>query len=429
MSEVKIEDVRRAFSPAKEIEDPKMFAGRSKQIKDGIKALLNEGGFMVIHGLRGVGKTSIANQLKLIAEGDDRLPSMMGLDRLVPQNGFGYRVQYVRCDAFVKNIVDLIERILFADERNESLFSLTKTGERKVKEIRKTVKGGGSIQLPGVSASGGGTKETTMSTESSNNIIQKFREVLNLVKKDLHHRYDGLLIIIDEFDAISNKEGFSSLVKTCSSEFVKFGVVGIANNISELISDHKSIGRQIDIVRVPTMSKNELTQIIKKAEHKVNNEIYFSREAKGEIAKMSEEFPYFTHLMGQECMMKAFEVGKRKIGKEGVDSVSEKISKGKLRTNYEDIYHDAVKQSEDREILLKLFAEEDSNEISTSDVYGEAKEMGMSNPSQLMKELTGGEGEEGVLKKVRPKYYRFTDPVFKVYARKRGWKFDADETG
>ena len=144
---------------------------------------------------------------------------------------------------------------------------------------------------------------------------------------------------------------------------------------------------------------------------------------------MSEEFPYFTHLMGQECMMKAFEVGKRKIGKEGVDSVSEKISKGKLRTNYEDIYHDAVKQSEDREILLKLFAEEDSNEISTSDVYGEAKEMGMSNPSQLMKELTGGEGEEGVLKKVRPKYYRFTDPVFKVYARKRGWKFDTDETG
>jgi len=383
---------------------------------------------MVVHGLRGVGKTSIANQLKIIAEGDNKLPKMMGIDKLVPEGGFKYRVQYVSCDSFVRDIVDLIEKILFADERNESLFSLTKTGERKIKEIKQTIEGRGGVRIPGVGdISGGETKEKTIESESSDNIVQKFREVLNLIKKDIHHHYDGLLIMIDEFDAIENKKGFSSIVKTCSSEFVKFGVIGIANNISELISDHKSIGRQIDTVRAPTMSKSELMQIINNAEHKVNNEISFSRNSKMLIAEMSEEFPYFTHLMGQKCIIEAFELGKNNIDKKDVESVSEKISGGKLRTNYEDIYHDAVKQSEDREILLKLFAEEDSNEISTSDVYGEAKEMGMSNPSQLMKELTGGEGEEGVLKKVRPRYYRFTDPVFKVYARKRGWKFDTGD--
>ena len=42
-----------------------------------------------------------------------------------------------------------------------------------------------------------------------------------------------------------------------------------------------------------------------------------------------------------------------------------------------------------------------------------------------MRELTQPQdGSIGVLTKLREQYYRFTDPVFKVYARLRNWKFD-----
>jgi Cdc6-like AAA superfamily ATPase len=430
MEGIGVRDVQDAFSPAQEIRDPEMFAGRRKEIEDGIEALLNEGSFLVVHGLRGVGKTSIARQLEAIAEGNDTLPNMMGLDRIIPRDGFNYKVQYVSCDEFVRDITDLIERILFSDDENESLFSLTNTGERKISEIKNIMQGSGKLNLPGIGGlSGGGSTETTFITESSDNIVQNFREVLNLLKKDLYSVYNGVLILIDEFDAIENKEGFSSIVKTCSSDFIKFGIVGIANNIGELIRDHESIGRQIDEVEVKTMDDSELVKIINNAEHKVNNRIYFTRDAKSEIASMSEGFPYFTHLIGQEAMMESFKRGRSEINMENINKINNQISKGKLSTNYEGLYHDSVKQSEHREILLKLFAEEDSDEIHTERVYEEAKEMGMSNPSQLMKELTGGEDGSGVLKKVRPRYYRFTDPVFKVYARKRGWKFGHNEDG
>lgn len=61
--------IQTAFSPAREIEDPKLFVGRGEEIKNAILAIQNPGGFIAIFGLRGVGKSSIANQLKLIAEG------------------------------------------------------------------------------------------------------------------------------------------------------------------------------------------------------------------------------------------------------------------------------------------------------------------------------------------------------------------------
>jgi len=41
-----------------------------------------------------------------------------------------------------------------------------------------------------------------------------------------------------------------------------------------------------------------------------------------------------------------------------------------------------------------------------------------------MKELTQPQDSSiAVLTKLREQYYRFTDPVFKVYAKLRTWKF------
>lgn len=419
-----IEKIYSAFSPAKEITEPQLFAGRREEIRSGILGLLNRGGFMAIYGLRGVGKSSIAIQIAKIAEGNTTLPKMMAMSNLLPRRGFNYIVHYYRSDTFVKNIGDLLKRILFGDENNPSLFSLTKAGDRKLEEFRRVIKVEGSAGIFGSKAGASGKEEKVYKSYVSDDLVQQFRALLGTIQKDNHKR-TGILILIDEFDTIPDKTGFASIVKACSSDFVKFGVVGIGANVAELLRDHTSIGRQIDTIQVPLMPSDELHEIIKKAEYVVGREIIFDEDASRSIVEKSEGFPYFTHLLGKEAMVLAFERGSQRVDMKDIEALSRKISEGRLKTIYEDIYHDAVGHSPQREILLKIFAEHEEDVINTEEVYALARELDISNPSQLMKQLTNPDNPHAaaVLVKVRERYYRFSDPVFKTYARLRAWKF------
>lgn len=424
IKELTFDRVNRAFSPAKEIQDPKLFAGRTNEIREGIEGLMNSGGLLGVYGLRGVGKSSIAYQLKLIAEGDTTLPKELKLDRYIPEKNFNYIVHYVQCDSFVTNTVQLLARLVYGDDTNPSLFSLTKTGERKSESIKRIVKGGGSAGIAGFKGELGGTIEETFSNIETDDLVQEFRRLLWTIKKDNQDK-DGMLILIDEFDIIEDTSQFSSLVKACSTDFVKFGIVGIASSITELIDDHSSVSRQFDILNVPVMPEHELVEVLNKAEYRVNYLITFTDEAKELIASHAEGFPFFAHLMGKQAMRLAFERYSPTITKDDVLAVGEMISEGRLKTIYDDRYHEAVKHSQQRELLLKAFAEVEDDEIFTEPVYALAKDLGVTNPPQLIKELTTQSGtREPILKRVRNRYYRFTDPVFKVYCRIRNWKFN-----
>jgi len=417
-----VERIQHAFSPAQEIQDPKLFVGRRAEIEEGMRALLNRGGFLAIFGLRGVGKSSIAYQIKLIAEGDRTLPRVFGIERLIPMKGFDYLVHYIRCDSFVTNIRDLLKRLMFGDESNPSLFSLTKSGDKQLKEFRRILQAEGGIGAFGAKLGGKGTEERTYSTFISDDTIQQFRKLLGTVQRDNQNK-SGLLIIIDEFDAIRDKSGFSSIIKTCCTDFVRFGVVGIGATVTELIEDHTSIGRQIDTIEIPLMPHEELRHILRRAEYKIGKTITFENDAAIKIAEQAQGYPYFVHLLGREAMLMAFMADSPRVLVDHIEALAKKINEGRLTTIYEDIYQEAVKHSPQREILLKLFSEQDSEDIHTESVYTTARDLGITNPSQLMKELTKQETQTGVLTKVRDRYFRFTDPVFKVYARMRNWKY------
>jgi AAA+ ATPase superfamily predicted ATPase len=113
-----IEKIQTAFSPSKEISNPEYFVGR-KEIKNSILALSEKGSFIVIYGLRGVGKSSISKQIKLIAEGNRFLAKTINLEHLIPRKGFDYLTIYTSCDSFTKNTGDLLKRIIFGDNSND----------------------------------------------------------------------------------------------------------------------------------------------------------------------------------------------------------------------------------------------------------------------------------------------------------------------
>lgn len=171
------------------------------------------------------------------------------------------------------------------------------------------------------------------------------------------------------------------------------------------------------------MPNDELLAILDKAESILKKRIKFTYEAKNDIVTKSNGFPYFAHFIGKEAVISSFEKGNSEITSDNVLDVFRKLSDGKFSTIYEDAYQNAVKSSPQREILLKLFSEQEDNEIQSEIVYSLAKEFKITNPSQLMKELTTPEKGTSVLTKIREGYYRFTDPVFKIYAGLRTWKY------
>jgi hypothetical protein len=371
-----------------------------------------------------VGKSSIAKQIKLIAEGNKLLSKSLNLDRFIPKRGFNYLTLYTSCDTYTKNTHDLLKRIVFGDNDSEGLFSFTSAGDKKIETIKESFKGGGSASIFGLKLEGGVGNDVTYKTVLSDDLIQQFKQLLGTVKKDNQDK-SGLLIIIDEFDTLKDKSDFGSLIKTCSDDYVKFAVSGIANTVTELIEGHVSIGRQINPVYVNKMPQEEMIGILKRAEHTVQNKITFSSEAAEEITKSAEGFPYFVHLIGKQAFLNAFNINKSVITINDILQIKSEISKGRLSTIYEEIYHSAVKESPQRELLLKFFAEDNADEIYSEPVYSNTKDLGVTNPSQLMRELTQPQnGSLGVLTKLREQYYRFTDPVFKVYAKLRTWKFE-----
>jgi len=415
-----IDDIHAAFSPAQAIDEPIRFVGRIEQIRQCINAIHTKSSFTAIIGKRGVGKSSVALQMKRIAEGDDSLSKVLGLKKEMPRDRFDNIVHYIKCDSFISDISDLVKRVLFGDESNKSLFSLTKAGPTRLASFKKKAKTSGGFEF-GAKLGAECEAEEEYDTYVSDDLIQQFRHLIGTIKRDNQKR-KGLLIIIDEFDRIKDKKGFASLVKACSDEFVRFSIVGIANNIYNLVRDHESIARQLQIIQIPRMSKSELIEILHKAEKLIKHRITYMESVAIEIAEKSEGYPYFTHSLGKEAMLAAYRQGLKVVESEQLIDVYKQFSEGKLRTSYEDLYQNAVKHSEPRELLLKLFAEAEEEEIPTQEVYAVLKELGFDNPSQLMQVLTSGEGGTDVLVKVRDRCYRFSDPVFRVYVRLRNWK-------
>ena len=130
-----IKKIQNAFSPASEINTPEFFVGRNDEVKNSILALSDKGSFLAIHGLRGVGKSSIAKQIILIAEGNKTLAKSLNLDRYIPKKGFNFLTIYTTCDSFTKNTADIVKRLIFGDNYSGGLLSMTSSGDKKIDNI------------------------------------------------------------------------------------------------------------------------------------------------------------------------------------------------------------------------------------------------------------------------------------------------------
>jgi hypothetical protein len=115
------------------------------------------------------------------------------------------------------------------------------------------------------------------------------------------------IVIFDEFDKVADpkaKGSFADLIKILSdnSPNITLILVGVAQNVHELVGEHPSIDRNLVHIDMPTMSDEEISTIVNVGLRKLRI------EAEGgvidQIPALANGYPHYAHLLGL-CAAKA----------------------------------------------------------------------------------------------------------------------------
>ncbi|MCH7999335.1 MAG: orc1/cdc6 family replication initiation protein [Chloroflexi bacterium] len=224
-----------AFSPANPISKKALFTGRDALIRRVIDAINQTGLHVTIYGERGVGKTSLANVLA---------------DFLRP---------------FTSEIIVSEKVNCFRDSTFGSIWS------RILQQLN----------LPKPEYEDDFTPQDVLSA-------------LPARRKTI--------LIIDEFDRVEDPNvdaAFADTIKTLSDFEIDTTIiiVGVADDVDDLIAEHESINRNLKEVHVPRMLTDELRKVVEGGIAAV--EMSIEPDAATQIATLSLGLPHYAHALGQ----------------------------------------------------------------------------------------------------------------------------------
>ena len=372
-----------AFQPAKEISDPKRFAGRKAELEAGAELLASKD-HIFIYGPRGIGKSSLAKQLEIIAKGNSEL--LEEIDSPLKEMKFSFATCFLTRDASVTNINQLLYRLMIDHE--------------------------GFEKFSGLFHRFGNVPNYNAGQQLDAKLVADFWKRAVAISESAD---DGLLIFVDEFELIQHHDGFSSLLKAAPKGVI-FAITGIATTERELVRDHKSIDRQLDTGKLPvkTMEPADLLRVVATAEALIKNEILYSEDAKTELIRLVAGQPYLLHLIGRESLLQAFRAKKKTVSSQDLHDALTEIAAKKTDSELENQYLKSIGNSSQREIVLRAFARTCRPNTHTSVAYPIAESQGVTNVSYYVTDLQKANFGEP-LRKVNEKVYSFRDPLFQAY--------------
>ena len=252
----------KAFTPHQPISLPELLSGRLELLYRVQDSVNTEGLHVVLYGDRGTGKTSLARVVAYLSQ--------------EPDDEHGRRCALVSCTA-----EDTFATI-WRKVGQEILLSQRQMGLAQ----RETFQIVGRLDL-----------DSEIKSPSDAKILLE----------GLNH---PTVLVFDEFDRISDQQTQSLMADTMKG-FSDHNVpstlifVGVGKSLSDLLHEHLSISRNIAQVRVDPMEVDELAQIIQKG--CAIAELTFDLGLDLEIAKLSQGYPHYTHLLGLWTGRKAIE--------------------------------------------------------------------------------------------------------------------------
>ncbi|HNP62461.1 MAG TPA: AAA family ATPase [Woeseiaceae bacterium] len=416
------------------IRDPKRFVGRTELVRSCIKALNSPLGLIAVYGKRGVGKSSLLRQIQQMALGDHTLVQHAGLMHEMPDKPRSYLTVYYSCDTMITTGEQLLSRLCNDQDDEDGLLRLVPNDGKEIVEFNRTKEVGVGADLKVVNWGTKGIESSKYARVVPGDTAQTFRNFVNSivthqVKKRLHR--DAILILLDEFDVIKHKTDLGSVIKSMSSPDVKFGICGIGHDLVDLVEDHASVERLLEqgAIHVKPMPHAEALGILERAERLFSDRMRFEDDVKSQIIEISEGYPYFVQLIGKECVTKANEQNADIISKDIYASVLDDIKTGQSFPTLEGAYQRAIGNSEGRQLLLHLLADqpeenavfdEDVGRVFLRQVRKEAEDLDIQYLDQLLPRLLDAKYGPALTRlPEKPGIYEFPNPVFRLYVRLR----------
>jgi len=321
MSDIKLTQLSKLLSPQRPIRSTEHLLGRMKIVEDLKRELQFFHGIPFVYGYRGVGKTSLARTAAQIVTPSDR------------------EHIYVAC-AHGSKMLHIFREI------GEELIRLAlKLGVGETLQKRVEVKVG---LRPEIKASFEKQNPTLPDFEDANAAIRILKQLDELIPKA-----NSTVIVLDEIEELNedDRTDLAYLIKQIGDQDfrLKFILVGIAENVHELIGAHQSVPRYIKEIYLEPLMAQYLMDIVSNAAKEVAIEI--PDKILKRIAIIGNGFPHFSHLMGLSILTEAIidnqEFVTDTIYQKGVDNaVNDSIQELKIA------YEAATQRGEDHYKLL-----------------------------------------------------------------------------
>ena len=244
--------LREAFTPTQPKRAARLFAGRHRQLKRIVSAIEEERAHVVIFGERGFGKTSLANIVSEIAQAG--------------------AIKVLSCSC-------------------SSNISFEEMFQNFLSEIALPLRGipGGAHYIQNPDANGF-AKLLPAGRFGATELTDALRHLT-----EMH-----VILLIDEFDRVRDdelKNQLAEAIKNLSdvSAQVTLLVLGVAENLEELLGKHPSIQRHVVGVHLPLMTSRELLRLVRAGEEAAN--VDFSDELCRVIVSLSRGLPYYAQLI------------------------------------------------------------------------------------------------------------------------------------
>ena len=267
--------LRSVFRPGAPIDSQSLFSGRQKQVQDVMHATFQAGQHVVMYGERGVGKTSLAKTLADILKNAQVTPLSSGTVNCDGTDDFSRLWHKVFREL---QVVVRMEAVGFSAKQEERPINLESLLPEKV---------------------------------TPDDVRVAITHAVSLAAKNRQ-----MIIILDEVDRITKKNVTTLLadtIKNLSDHLVPatLVLVGVADAVNQLITEHHSVERSVVQVQMPRMSRPELIQVIEKGYNSAG--LTITDHAKEEIVSLSQGLPHFTHLLSLESANTALEFDRTEV--------------------------------------------------------------------------------------------------------------------
>lgn len=295
------------FTPSTPIDENALFAGRGEQIRKMLDASMERGKHVILFGERGVGKTSLAKVFHSL------FPSTL-------RNIFAIREQADPSDNF------------------------TSIWRKVFKDIHVRATRDGKSDLIPVSEFHG--------DEIAPDDVR--RELEGLFKTS-----DIPILIIDEYDKLGDREKTNELMANTIKSLSDYGVnatvmlVGVADNINDLMGQHASLGRCVEQIPMPRMNITERKEILDKIIPRLGMKLH--PDALWKIVHLSRGLPSYVHSLGLYSAESAIQRRSLLITEEDVDRAIKRVlerSQESIKDEYAKAVHSNRSDNLYKEVLL-----------------------------------------------------------------------------